>query len=162
MSLEKSSGAVVFHKKGGEIYYLLLHYESGHWDFPKGHIEKGESLKGTARREIKEETGLKDIRFIEGFKEHIKYFYRPFYDRKEKGKKTEKIKRNLNKSWSKIDNIVFKIVTFFLVETKKDNVKISWEHQGYEWLPFQEALSRITFKNSKEVLRKANDFLLGL
>ena len=48
----------------------------GHWDFPKGHIEKGEKIKDTIRREVEEETGLKDIKFIEGFKEWIKYFFK--------------------------------------------------------------------------------------
>ena len=139
--VEKSAGAVVFRKEGNKIYYLLLHYPSGtrtprnYWDFPKGHIERGEKEIETVKREVKEETGLEDIKFIEGFKKWVKYFFRF------QGK------------------TVFKIVIFYLVETKNKNVKISSEHIGYKWLPYEEALEQLLFKNAKEILKKANDYL---
>jgi len=139
--VEKSAGAVVFRKEGNKIYYLLLHYPSGtrtprnYWDFPKGHIERGEKEIETVKREVKEETGLEDIKFIEGFKKWVKYFFRF------QGK------------------TVFKIVIFYLVETKNKNVKISFEHIGYKWLPYEEALEQLLFKNAKEILKKANDYL---
>jgi len=137
MPIEKSAGAIIFHKEDKKIYYLLLHYQSGHWDFPKGHIEKGEGLEETAKREIEEETGLRDIEITEGFKEIIKYFF------KAEGKN------------------ILKFVTFFLVETKTKEVKISYEHIGYKWLSYEEALEQLTFKNAKEILKKASDFLSG-
>jgi len=139
--VEKSAGAVVFRKESNKIYYLLLHYPSGartprnYWDFPKGHIERGEKEIETVKREVKEETGLEDIKFIEGFKKWVKYFFRF------QGK------------------TVFKIVIFYLVETKNKNVKISSEHIGYKWLPYEEALEQLLFKNAKEILKKANDYL---
>ena len=141
MPIEKSAGAVVFRKEGNKIYYLLLHYPSGartsmdYWDFPKGHIERGEKEIETVKREVKEETGLEDIKFVEGFKEWIKYFF------KLKGK------------------TVFKIVTFLLAEAETEEVKISPEHIGYQWLPYKEALKQLKFKNAKEILKKANDYL---
>jgi len=141
MPIEKSAGAVVFRREGNKICYLLLHYPStskaprDYWDFPKGHIEKGEKIEDTVKREVEEETGLKDIKFVEGFKEWIKYFFRF------KGKN------------------IFKIVTFLLAETKTKKVKISPEHIGYKWLPFEEALSQLSFKNAREILKKANDYL---
>ncbi len=135
MPFEKSAGAVIFRKEEGKIYYLLLHYEMGHWGFPKGHIEKGESLEQTVRREVKEETGIEDIEILNGFKEWIKYFY--------------KLK----------DKNIFKIVTYLLAETKQRKVKISYEHKGYAWLSYNDALNRLTFKNSKEILKKANNYL---
>jgi hypothetical protein len=46
-----------------------------------------------------------------------------------------------------------------LAETKEKNVQISFEHIGYEWLPFEEALERLSFQNAKEILKKANEFL---
>ena len=136
MPIEKSAGAIIFRRENHQIYYLILHYQSGHWDFPKGHIEKGEKLEETAKREVKEETGLEDIKFIPGFKENIKYFF------KLKGKN------------------IFKIVTFFLAESSPKEVKISWEHLGYKWLPYQEAIEQLTFKNAKEILKKAHELLL--
>jgi len=136
MPLEISAGAIIFRKED-TLEYLLLHYQSGHWDFPKGNIEKGEKLEETVRREMKEETGIEDIEFLPDFKESIKYFY------KLEGKN------------------IFKIVTFFLAETKTKEVKISWEHIGFQWLPYQEAIEQLTFKNAKEILKKANNFLQG-
>jgi len=143
MPIEKSAGAVIFRKKRDSIYYLLLHYPSSakaardYWDFPKGHVEKGEDEIETVKREVEEETGLKDIEFIKGFKEWIKYFF------KFGGKN------------------ILKFVTFYLVETKTKEIKISFEHLGFEWLPFEEALEQLTFKNAKEILKKANNFLQG-
>ena len=80
MPREVSAGAIIFRKEGNLNYYLLLHYTSGHWEFPKGHIEKGENEIETVKREIAEETGLKDIKIIDGFKERIKYFFKNNYN----------------------------------------------------------------------------------
>jgi len=141
MPVEKSAGAVIFRREGKESLFLLLHYPSPaktpkeYWDFPKGHIEKGEKEIETVRREVKEETGLKDIKFIEEFKEWIKYFFRF----KEKN--------------------ILKFVTFYLAETKTKKITISGEHSGYEWLAYKKALEKLTFKNAKKILKKANDFL---
>jgi 8-oxo-dGTP pyrophosphatase MutT (NUDIX family) len=135
MPSETSSGAIIFRKEEGKVLYLLLHYESGHWDFPKGHIEQGEDEFTTARREAQEETGLEDIVFLPDFEEKISYFYTS------QGRK------------------VFKTVVFLLAETGSKEIKISEEHLGFKWLPFQEALEQITFENAKEVLKKADKFL---
>ena len=143
MPKEVSAGAVVFRKEKNQIYYLLLHYQSGHWDFPKGHIEEGESIKETIRREVKEETGIDDLKILSGFKEEIKYFFRKSYD-----KETKKAP------------LVFKVVIFYLAETQTKEIKISFEHIGYKWLPYKEALSQLTFKNAKEILKKANEFIV--
>ena len=64
---EKSCGAVVFRRDGGEPRYLLIREQNGFWGFPKGHTEEGESERDTALREIKEETGL-NVSLIEGFR----------------------------------------------------------------------------------------------
>ena len=135
MPVEKSAGAVIFRKEKDTIRYLLLHYTARHWDLPKGHIEKGEKPKEAARREVKEETGIKDIEFIPGFKETVKYFY----------------KRGVQN--------FFKIVVFFLAKTESKKVKISYEHSGFKWLPYKEALTQLTFKNAKDVLKKADGYL---
>ena len=142
MPIEKSAGAVIFRKEDNKTFFLLLQYtsinhraEKSYWDLPKGHIEKGEKLEGTAKREVEEETGLKDIEFVEGFKETIKYFFK----------------------WE--DKNILKFVTYYLVETKTNEVKISGEHKGFKWLPYEEAIEQLTFKNAKDILKKANDYL---
>jgi len=147
MPVERSVGGVVFFEEKGTIFYLLLCYpalshraKKDYWDFPKGHVEKGEDEIQTLKREIFEETGLqeKEIEIVENFKETIKYFFK-----------------------FKNENIL-KFVTFYLVRAKSKNVKISSEHKDFAWLPFKKAFSKITFQNSKEVLRKANEFLKKL
>ncbi len=141
MPVEKSAGAVIFRKEGSSPLFLLLHYPSSvkaakeYWDLTKGHIEKGENEIDTVKREVEEETGLKDIKFLKGFKEWIKYFF------KWEGKN------------------IMKFVTFYLAETETKNIKISEEHIDYKWLAYEEALKQLTFKNAKNILEKANTFL---
>ena len=131
---EKSCGAVVFFEKS-KIKYLLLHYEAGHWDFVKGNVESGENEKDTVIRELEEETGLVDAQFVEGFREKIAYFYR------------------------RQGMTVHKEVIFFLIETRTENIRISYEHVGYTWLEYERALERLTFRNAKSVLQKAHKLL---
>ncbi len=141
MPLESSDGAVVFRREDSKIFYLLLNYpgstgsRQSYWDFPKGHIEKCETQLETVRREVQEETGLTDIKIYGGFKQWIKYFFKSG------------------------DKFVSKIVTFYLAETQTKDVKVSFEHIGYIWLPYEEAISKLTYENAKGILRKANDFL---
>ncbi|MHA1616853.1 MAG: bis(5'-nucleosyl)-tetraphosphatase [Candidatus Njordarchaeales archaeon] len=133
--LERSAGAIVFQKEDGKALYLLLHYPAGHWDFPKGNIEKGEKEIEAARREIIEETGITDIEFIFGFREKIEYYYR-------KGK-----------------DLVHKEVIFFLAKTRQEKVRLSYEHVGYAWLRYEEALKKVTYESSRKVLEKAHEYL---
>jgi bis(5'-nucleosidyl)-tetraphosphatase len=131
---EKSCGAVVY-VKNSEVKYLLLQYEAGHWDFVKGNVEEGESEQETTLRELREETGIADAQFISGFKEKISYFY------KRQGA------------------TVYKEVVFFLMEAKNADVKLSFEHIAFDWLTYDEAMKKLTFKNAKDVLQRARDFL---
>jgi bis(5'-nucleosidyl)-tetraphosphatase len=147
MPKEKSAGAIIYRMKDGAPLYLLLHYPSGHWEFAKGHIEEGESNEETVRREIEEETGIKDLKIIPGFKEYIKYFFRNNYELKGEAKNEA--------PW------IFKLVVFYLGQTQTEEVKISQEHKGFLWLPFESALKRLTFKNAKNILTKAHEHLIS-
>jgi bis(5'-nucleosidyl)-tetraphosphatase len=104
MPVEHSAGAIVFRREKRRLLYLLLHYEEGHWGSAKGHIEKGETIEETARREIREESGLTDLRFCPGFKETNKYFFAAGGQR------------------------IFKTVVFLLAETRTEKVTLSFEH----------------------------------
>lgn len=135
----KSCGSVVF-MKGNQVEYLLLQGgsvgRSGSWDFCKGEVDIGETETDTAIRELKEETGMMDTYLMEGFREEIRYFF------KVRGK------------------TMLKTAVFFLFETGQSEVKLSWEHIAYEWLVYEKAMERLTHSNSRNVLKKAQDFLL--
>src|SRR3989344_3651101 len=111
MPIEKSAGAVVFRRRAGKIEYLLLHYTARHWDFPKGHIERDESEEDTVRREVFEETGIRDPKLIPGFRKTMKYFFKKYITtpsgRVKRGKET-----------------VTKFVVFYLAQTDTKKVKI--------------------------------------
>ena len=72
---ERSAGAVLFRDDTSGNLFLLLNYPSGHWDFVKGNIEKGETMRETVIREIREETGIHDVSFVDGFEDKVEYHY---------------------------------------------------------------------------------------
>jgi len=155
MPQEFSAGAVIFRKENGRKLYLLLHYESKHWDFVKGHIELDENEEQTVVRETYEETGISELGFIPGFREKIEYFFR------QEGTAVSAKKADtapLAPMGSKRETI-HKQVIFLLAETNTKDVTLSFEHIGFEWLPYEEALGRLTFENAKDILKKANAFL---
>ena len=138
-AVEISAGAVVFFEEDGKREYLLL-FRKGHdgfkdyYGFVQGNIEKGEDPKTAVYREAKEETGL-DISIIPGFKHEIKYFYK------------------------RENTLVKKKVIFFVAKARSKEVKLSEEHDAYFWLELNDAIKRLKFKNQKELIQKADEFL---
>lgn len=61
-----SCGVIPYRIKDGGREFLLIQHNAGHWAFPKGHPEEGESDLDTARRELLEETGLAAVTIDEG------------------------------------------------------------------------------------------------
>ena len=126
---ERSAGAVVFYMEdNSEPEYLLLHYSAGHWDFPKGNIEAGENEKQTATREIREETCITNVEFLDGFRMKIEYKYRH-------GKKP-----------------VRKEVVLYLARARTRKVILSHEHIGFAWRKFDDAMEQLTYLNAKNLL----------
>lgn len=116
---------------------MLLHHGGAYWNFPKGHIEKNENDLQAAFRETREETGLKRIRQILGFKRYEKYFLR---HNGEVG--------------------AFKLVIYFLAESDgKETARVSDEHEEVGWFSFADALKKMRYKESKNMLRDAHAFL---
>jgi 8-oxo-dGTP pyrophosphatase MutT (NUDIX family) len=131
---EKSAGAVVFREAEKGRHYLLLQ-NAGRWDFPKGGVEKGESELQTVVREVQEETGLKHVDIVPGFRKVIEYFYR-------------RDNKNIHKE-----------VVYLLARAEDGSIKISFEHQGYGWFPYHEAVEKASYENSKKTLAEAEKFI---
>jgi 8-oxo-dGTP pyrophosphatase MutT (NUDIX family) len=127
---EKSCGAVVYF----EDKFLIVKSRLGHWDLPKGHVERGEKEEDTAIREVFEETGL-CIGIVSGFRETIRYVPVP-------GARKE--------------------VVFFIGKTRDPQIALQKsELSDFRWLGFNEALKTLTYDNARGVLVKANEFMKG-
>jgi len=135
MQKEVSAGIVLYNDDNDEVQFLVLKYPGGHWDFVKGKMENSEEPKQTAIRETKEETGIIDVEFIDGFNEEISY---TFYVKNEE---------------------IDKKVIFYLGKTKSTEIVLSHEHLDFAWLNLKDAMNRITYENAKIVLTKANNLL---
>lgn len=139
---EVSVGAVVYREHKGVREYLILRYPSGHYDFPKGHVEKGETEEETLRREVLEETGIEDITILPRRKT-ITYYY--------VAKGGELRKRRAQKK----GYYIFKEVHFYPAQTETRKVALSHEHTGYVWLTYKKAMRRVTFENARKMLDMA-------
>lgn len=132
MNYEKSCGAVIYTVVNGKRLYLVEIMQKGHTSFCKGHVEENESEHQTAAREIREETGL-EVKFVEGFRQTVEY---------------------------SPDTDCLKTVVFFLADADSTNVTIQEEEvREIEWLPYEEALTKLTFDSLREVLQQAENFL---
>lgn len=129
---ERSAGVIVYFlpESGGSERFLLLDYGK-YWDYPKGHVEAGEDDVTAGLRELREETGVADVELDGEFRHEIAYFFR--------GRK----------------GLIRKSVVFFLGRSATQNVVISHEHQGYEWLEYPAARERLTYASAKQVLEAA-------
>ena len=134
MKEEISAGIILFNEID-KRKFLLLNYPSKHWDFVKGKMEKGETPHETAIRETKEETGISDVEFLDGFEEEIEYYF--YADKQE----------------------IHKKVIFFLGKTDTIDIILSHEHLDFIWLEFDNALSKTTYENAKNLLKKSKVFL---
>jgi bis(5'-nucleosidyl)-tetraphosphatase len=134
----KSAGMVIFRRRDNKREYIILQYntEDKYWGFAKGGIELEEDELKAALREVEEETALKDIKLVEGYKEEVEYH---FTENNEKAHKK---------------------VIFFLGEALDNHDgEVSHEHQDFLWLEPKEAFEKITFVNDKNLLKKAEEFL---
>lgn len=133
---ERSAGIVTYYgDPEATLEYLILHYASGHWDFPKGKLELGETEAEAAVRELHEETGL-TADLDTNFERKLHYFFR-----------------------NKQGELISKTVVLFVGEASAKNVTISHEHIGYSWLPFEQAREQLTFKNAQRILSMAHNYI---
>lgn len=132
---KKSCGAVLYTAINNVVHYLLIKSEDRLCGFPKGHVEKFETETETALRETWEETSVKAT-IEEGFRQEITYT---------------------------MENGKTKSAVYFLASyaNQKPAHNKGFERNDYLILPFDEAYSALTFENTKEILKTANDYLKG-
>ncbi len=127
MKREKSCGAVIACVIDNEKKILLIrHRNGGHWAFPKGHVEHHETEAETALREIREETGLTDVKLDTGFRYVNTYSPKPG---------------------------VMKDVIYFSATTHTTEVVVQQEEVlSYLWETPEKALERVTFANDRHLI----------
>ncbi|MBQ2767217.1 MAG: NUDIX domain-containing protein [Clostridia bacterium] len=133
MQYEKSCGAVVLRREGERTYVLLIrHKKGGHRSFPKGHVERGESERRTAEREVREETGAR-INIRERFRVPIRYRPMPGVEKE---------------------------VVYFLAFTDDPAIRPrEGEIAEVEWMPLDRADEALSHDNDRMVLRSARRYL---
>ena len=133
MRHEKSCGAIVYRRSHGNIEILLIrHINSGHWSFPKGHVEPGETEVETAIREIREETSI-DVIIDPTFRETVSY----------------SPKRDTQK-----------VVVYFIGKAKNfDYVPQEEEISEVRWVDIGHASHMLTYENDKNIVIKARNVI---
>lgn len=134
--VETSAGGVIYRGAGGAAHVLLIRDRYGHWGFPKGHVEGGETAADAALREVREETGLCEL-VLGPRLQTIDWYFR-FRGR-----------------------LIHKYCHFYLIESPSGDTCPQAEEGITEciWLPLGEAIESISYDNAREVLRLAADWL---
>jgi bis(5'-nucleosidyl)-tetraphosphatase len=129
----------IFVKKtddSSEMQFLLIRHWAGHWGFPKGHADPGETPIATACRELEEETGIQSYKVLDDTSFVEQY------------------------SFQKDDQTVEKTVTYFIAAIESQAVTCQDEEiQAYTWVNFDTALQTITFDQAKRILQRVHDHL---
>ena len=132
---ERSCGAVVYTLVDGAVKYVIVRQKKGIWGFPKGHCKKGESLKQTALREVREEVGLSP-QIIPGFREEEMYYT-------QHGSRT-----------------VSKRVSYFLAYYQDQTIIIQTDELSQARLVgYDKAMSLLAFDSKKRILTAADNFI---
>jgi 8-oxo-dGTP pyrophosphatase MutT (NUDIX family) len=133
---DQSFGVIPVRRQNGEYQYLLVQHHAGHWAFPKGHAENGETDQQAARRELQEETGISKVILLEDVSLAETYYFR------------------------RGDQTVSKKVRYFPGVVKDCAVHIqAAEIKAYRWVNAEGAFNLITFGESRRLLTEAKQYL---
>ncbi len=144
MVMDQAFGVVPILEYNDVHHFLLIQHQAGHWGFPKGHAEAGESPVQTACREFEEETGIAEYTVSDRacFTEH--------YSFENRGVQVDKTVTYYLAWLTPGDATTFPTVDIQLKEI-----------QNYAWVNYADALHLITFDAAKQILREVNQYLLA-
>ncbi len=145
-------GIVPIFSSETDSLFLLIQHQAGHWAFPKGHADPGESAIETAKRELEEETGIRDYEVLEerSFVEYYSFVQ-------------EAVPSSVKHySFAKEGELIEKTVTYFVAFVNSMEVVLQAEEvQNSAWIAFDEAINLITFDGNRGVLREVKAYLDG-
>ena len=136
LPLRRASGFVLARRKKGRLRYLALRMKrSGEMGLPKGHSDPGETEIQTALRETAEETGLEDIDIRGRFRRTLNY-----------------VVTRRGRKWHKQ-------VVLFAAYAQEGKVRLSDEHDAYEWLDLGEMIDAMPWMDLQKSVYRAALFL---
>ena len=147
---DEAFGIVPILLSEADTLFLLIQHQAGHWAFPKGHADPGESALLTAKRELEEETGIRNYEVLEhpSFVEHYSFVQEgnPSFVK--------------HYSFAKEGEAIEKTVTYFVAFVKSREVVLQVEEvQNSAWSSFEEAVKLITFDGNRQILREVKVYL---
>ena len=135
---QRSFGVVPVYRDGSGLKFLVVRHNVGHWAFPKGHPEGQETERESALRELREETGITEVKLAPDWESLERYQF--------KGRGGGKP--------------IHKTVKYFLGWVKDPAVKIlEDELQDYRWANAREVAKLITWPAGRKVLAEALVYL---
>ncbi|PZM86983.1 MAG: NUDIX hydrolase [candidate division SR1 bacterium] len=136
---ETSCGVIPFLRDGSAFKFLIIKQQVGHWCFPKGHVEPGETESETAQREFQEELGIMPKHL---FSEH---------------------RYQENYTFSQDGEEIDKTVIYFLGELSKQSIEeiVLQEAEVAEFFvgTYEETLTRLTHNDPKVILKNVYEQL---
>jgi 8-oxo-dGTP pyrophosphatase MutT (NUDIX family) len=134
--VDRSYGVIPVQVSGLESHYLIVQHQAGHWGFPKGHPESGENALTAAKRELTEETGVRECTLND------QVFFTEQY------------------RITKDEQVVIRDIKYFLgICHELSSAKASNEIVRLRWVTYSEGMDMLTFQTTRDVLEKVHSYL---
>ncbi|MCU0545158.1 MAG: NUDIX domain-containing protein [Oscillatoriaceae cyanobacterium Prado104] len=148
---DEAFGIVPIFSNESEPLFLLIQHQAGHWAFPKGHANPGESPAETARREFEEETGISDFQMLEepSFTENYSFV-----------KQEKAIEPTGHYAVAGAGEVIEKTVIYFLGFVNSMEVVMQEEEvQNFAWVSYEDAIKLITFEENRKMFQRVKEYL---